>query len=163
MISLIAIIDELGGLGQNNQLLCHLPADLRHFKTITQGKPVIMGRKTFEAIGKLLPGRTNIILSRQCLQIPEAHIYSTLEQALASVRDVIEVMVIGGATVYQQALSLADRVYLTEIHHTFPADVFFPKMAATEWQCVERIFRPKDDKNFYDMTFCTYEKVGPII
>jgi len=156
MISLIAVVDEQGGLGKNNQLLCHMPADLRHFKAITQGKPVIMGRKTYESMGKLLPGRSNIILSRQPLMIEGALVAASLEEALLSVKDFPNVMIIGGALVYEQAMKSADEIYLTVIHHQFDADVFFPKIHESLWQCVASDHRSKDEKNPYDLTFYRY-------
>ncbi|MDI9819372.1 MULTISPECIES: dihydrofolate reductase [unclassified Legionella] len=158
IISLIAAIDENYGIGKDNRLLCHLPADLQHFKTITMGKPIIMGRKTFNSIGKPLPGRLNIVLSRQERKLEGVKLVSSLAEILTLTADVPEVMVIGGATLYEQTLSLASRIYLTLIHHQFEADVFFPKLDKDIWSCKEAIFRPRDEKNKFDMTFCRYEK-----
>ena len=158
IISLIAAIDECRGLGKNNQLLCHLPADLKHFKEVTFGKPIIMGRKTFESIGRVLPGRLNIILSRQDLYIKDATVVKSLSQALDLSRDTPEVMIIGGAKLFEQALALAQRVYLTLIHHRFDADVFFPLLDKTVWHCQEAIHRPLDELNKYEMTFYRYER-----
>lgn len=158
MISLIAAIDEAGGLGKNNQLLCHLPADLQHFKKITLGKPIIMGRSTFESIGRPLPGRLNIVLTKNKSSIEGVTIANSLQQAMDLVRDVQEVMIIGGANLFEQTIHQADYLYLTVIHHTFEADVFFPKINITEWKQVETSFKPKDEKNLYDMTFITYKK-----
>jgi dihydrofolate reductase len=159
-ISLIAAIDEQNGLGKANQLLCHLPADLQHFKTITMGKPIIMGRNTYESIGKPLPGRTNIVLSRKELAISGVEVAESLPKALAIAGDVPEVMIIGGASIYEQALSLASRIYLSLIHNKFGADVFFPKLNDTVWQCTEKVFRPHDEKNSYDLTFYCYERIA---
>lgn len=157
-ISLVVAIDEQNGLGKDNQLLCHLPADLKHFKTLTMGKPIIMGRNTYDSIGKPLPGRTNIVMSRSNVQIEGVELVSSLAEALALVADVPEAMIIGGAKVFEQALALASKIYLTLIHHQFEADVFFPKLDESVWHCTESTFRPRDEKNSYDMTFCCYER-----
>lgn len=157
-ISLIAAVDERGGLGRNNQLLCHLPADLKYFKSTTMGKPIIMGRNTFESIGKALPGRVNIVLSKTKAEIEGVSIVTTIEEALALVEDASEVMIIGGASIYQQTMPMAGRIYLTQIHHTFDADVFFPEIDSAVWRCISREFRTKDEANPYDMTFLCYER-----
>lgn len=160
MISLIAAVDEANGLGKNNQLLCHLPADLLYFKSLTIGKPVIMGRKTFESIGKALPNRLNIVLTRkQESENSSVITVNTLEKALTITATNPEIMIIGGAQIYEQALSIANRVYLTRIHHLFDADVFFPQLADSEWQLVSKEDRKKDEKNQFDLSFCIYESI----
>ncbi len=156
-ISLIAAIDEKRGLGQNNHLLCHLPADLQHFKNMTLGKPIIMGRKTYDSIGKALPGRLNIVLSQHTRSIPGAQVVSSLAEMFNLLNEVPEIMIIGGASIFAQTLPLASRIYLTIIHHQFVADSFFPLLDLTSWQCKETIFRPQDEKNSYDLTFKIYE------
>lgn len=157
MISLIAAIDENRGLGYNNQLLCHLPADLKHFKELTIGKPIIMGRKTFESIGKPLPGRLNIVLSKQAISIEGVTVFHSLSQAIQHVQDEPEVMIIGGATLYEQAFPLAQRVYLTVIHHQFLADVYFPPLEADKWRVHSEVSRKKDEINSFDMSFYRYD------
>ena len=157
VISLVVAMDEAGGLGRDNQLLCHLPADLQHFKKITLNKPVIMGRKTFESIGRLLPQRLNIILSRQEIKIDGAIVVKTLSQAIAEVQDAPEIMIIGGADIFQQAVGFADQIYMTLIHHVFDADVFFPEVDWGFWSLVESKKYAKDEKNRYDMTFIKYK------
>ena len=159
IVSLIAIVDEENGLGKENQLLCHLPADLKHFKTLTLGKPIIMGRHTFDSIGKPLPGRSNLILSRQPLKIAGVEVVSSLQKALTLVENDPEVFIIGGAIVFEQALDYASKIYLTLIHHHFKADVFFPKLDKSVWHCKEEVFRPRDEKNSYDLTFYLYERI----
>lgn len=159
IISLIAAIDENRGMGKDNQLLCHLPADLKHFKQLTLGKPVIMGRKTYDSIGKALPGRLNIVLSKQSLMIGSVMVVHSISQALELVHDVPEVMIIGGAQLYQQALPLAQRIYLTVIHHQFSADVFFPELDIKEWDMVQQSNWSHDEKNLYDMTFYHYDRM----
>lgn len=156
MISLIAAVDDDFGIGKNNRLLCHLPADLRHFKEITLGKPIIMGRNTFESIGRALPGRQNIVVSRTIAHQEGVCVVETLEKALQLAAGTNEVMVIGGGQIYQAALPYADRVYLTHIHHRFAADVFFPALDTDSWVCEGREFREKDSDNQYDMTFLRF-------
>lgn len=157
-ISLVAIIDNKNGIGKNNQLLCHLPNDLRYFKMITMGKPILMGRKTFESIGKPLPGRQNIILSHQPIIVEGATVVKSLEEAYELVAHEPELMVIGGATLYEQTLPHAHQIYLTVIDHQFEADVFFPKLDKTIWNCTYKSTAPKDEKNKYDLTFYKYER-----
>ncbi len=157
-ISLIAAIDEAGGLGINNQLLCHLPADLHHFKTVTMNKPIIMGRKTFASIGRPLPGRQNIVLSRSLASIDGVHIVDSLDKAIEYTAGQSEIMIIGGAELFNAAIDKAALLYITHIHHQFAADVFFPPIDSSIWHCQNQQFRPQDEKNAYDMTFCIYER-----
>ncbi len=160
IISLIAAIDELRGLGKDKKLLCHLPADLKHFKAITLGKPVIMGRKTHESIGKALPGRLNIVLSQQVKSIAGVTVVPSFDEAMEITKNEPEVMIIGGAHLFKQTLALADRIYLTLIHAEFEADVFFPKLDESIWRCQEAINRLHDENNAYDLTFFSYERIG---
>ena len=159
IISLIAAIDENRGLGKSNQLLCHLPADLKHFKELTWGKPIIMGRKTHESIGKVLPGRLNIVLSTQAMVLNGVTVTHSLDEAIALVNDMPEAMIIGGANLFTQALPIADKVYLTLIHARFDADVFFPELDEKIWHRKESIEQPCDEKNHFNMTFCSYERI----
>lgn len=157
IISLIAAIDESGGLGINNQLLCHLPADLQHFKSITMGKPIIMGRKTFHSIGKPLPGRLNIVLSRSLSFIDGVHVLDSLEKAIEYTAGHHEIMIIGGAELFNDAIDKASSLYITHIHHQFAADVFFQK-SMNQFGVVERSNSDIKMKNKHDMTFCVYER-----
>jgi dihydrofolate reductase len=159
IISLIAVVDEQLGLGKDNGLLCHLPADLQHFKSLTLNKPIIMGRNTFASIGKPLPGRHNIVLTHQHLVIEGVSIANSLEAALDLAKNQSEVMIIGGASIYKQALGIAQRIYLTRIHHRFEADVFFPSLCSAEWKLQKEVFRTSDDRNCYDLTFSEYLRV----
>lgn len=137
-ISLIAAVDKEKGIGKANQLLCHLPEDLKHFKTVTMSKPIIMGYKTFVSIGRALPGRRNLVLSRSLRQeMADIEFFSSLEQALESCQHEAEVMIIGGAQIYRLGLPIASRLYLTEIDHTLGADTFFPDVNQKEWQRVD--------------------------
>ncbi|CAM4506441.1 MAG: Dihydrofolate reductase [Legionella sp.] len=158
IISLIAALDAAGGIGINNQLLCHLPADLQHFKTITMGKPIIMGRKTYESIGRPLPGRLNIVLSNSCSAIEGVIVVNSLEKALAETKDIPEVMIIGGEQLFKDTMAIANRLYITRIHRQFIADVFFPNIDESLWTRTSNVFREHDEKNKYDMSFNIYER-----
>lgn len=158
ILSLIAAMDEAHGIGRDNQLLCHLPADLQHFKSTTLGKPIIMGRSTFESIGKPLPGRLNIVLSRTMSPVKGVLIFDSLDKALEHIKEAPEVMIIGGAALYHQTINLVTYLYITVIHHAFEADVFFPEIDSQIWHCSSSEFRQKDDKNTFDMTFYRYER-----
>ncbi|MDP3268172.1 MAG: dihydrofolate reductase [Legionella sp.] len=158
IISIIAAIDEAGGMGLRNQLLCHLPADLQYFKKNTMGKPIIMGRNTYESIGKPLPGRSNIMVSRIIKSLPEVKVVDSIETAIHEAKADPEIMIIGGAQIYHQAIEYVTRLYITRIHHLFNADVFFPHIDKTVWTCRNEEFRHRDDKNKYDMTFFIYER-----
>lgn len=158
VVSLVAAVDENFGLGKNNQLLCHLPADLSHFKKVTMSKPIIMGRKTYESIGRPLPGRLNIVLSRNTTRIDGVEIAASLTHAFELAGEVEEIMIIGGAELFNQSLNLANRIYLTIIHNQFEADVYFPSFEVSEWNCIQSDERPADEKNPYSMTFLCYER-----
>ena len=160
LISLIAAMDENRGIGKNNQLMCHLPADLKFFKSITLGKPVIMGRRTYESIGRALPGRLNVVLSRQPIFIDGVTVVASLEEALLLTTDVAEVMIIGGERVFQEAMPLASRLYITSIHASFHADRFFPIIDPLIWHRCDAVDREKDETNKYDITFIRYEKIS---
>jgi dihydrofolate reductase len=159
-ISIIVAIGKNNEIGKGNDLLCHLSADLKHFKEITSGHTVIMGRKTFDSLPKgPLPNRRNIVISRdKDLKIEGAEVYSSLDYAFLKLIDENEVFIIGGAQVYEQVLPLADKIYLTKILADFPeADVFFPKINYKEWRETSRETFPSDDKNPYPYSFLEYE------
>jgi len=158
-ISLIVAVDEEGGMGFNHRLPWRLPADLAHFKAITLGKPIIMGRKTYESIGRPLPGRLNIVLSRKSSAIPGVTVVTRLDEALLLTHDAPEVMVIGGAEIFKLVFEQATKLYLTQIYHVFKADVFFPELDEAVWQLESSEGRPADAKNAYDMNFCCYTRV----
>jgi len=129
MIALVVAMAENNVIGKNNQLIWHLPADLKHFKNLTTGHPIIMGRKTFESIGKPLPSRTNIVITRQEDFKPEGVLVAhSLNEGLMLAQQLdANIFVIGGAEIYKQAMFLADTIYLTEVHHEFEGDTFFPE------------------------------------
>lgn len=139
LLSLIVAVASNGVIGSRNALPWHLPADLRHFKETTLGRPVIMGRRTHESIGRPLPGRTNLVVTRQYAYVaPGCIVVGSLASALAAVPPAEEVFVIGGSELYAQALPDADRVYVTEIHAPFEGDARFPEIDPRQWREVAR-------------------------
>ncbi|MEO6410462.1 MAG: dihydrofolate reductase [Burkholderiaceae bacterium] len=160
LVSLIAVVDRLRGIGKDNRLLVHLSEDLRHFKRSTLGCPIVMGRKTWDSIGKPLPGRRNIVLTRDPSWRAEgAEPAASLDAALALAGDSAKVFVIGGAEVYAQALAHADELVLTEIDAVFDADVFFPAFDASAFTPVARE-RHRSEQGF-EYSFATYRAVAP--
>ena len=159
IISIIAAMDRNRLIGNKNQLPWHLPADFAHFKSVTMGKPIVMGRKTFESIGKPLPGRTNIVLSRNPDTCFEGVVcVSSFEDALAAVADAEEIMIIGGSTIYEMLLPKVNRMYLTYVDAEFEGDAWFPKFNENQWLEKETVTRSADEKNVYDCRFVTLEK-----
>ncbi len=154
-IALIAAASENNVIGVKNDLPWHLPVDLAYFKKMTLGKPVIMGRKTFESIDcKPLPKRQNIIVTRDPnYPAPGCVVATSLQEALAAVDACEEVMVVGGSVLFEEALSVADRIYLTRIHHYFSGDVFFPAFDLQDWKITSEDFHKQDENNQYDCTF----------
>lgn len=156
MIAIVVAIAENNVIGKDNQLIWHLPADLRHFKQKTMGHPMIMGRKTFESIGKPLPGRTTIIVTRQeDYQAEGCIVVYSVEEAIAKGKelDSEQVSIVGGAEIYKQALPYVDTLYLTEVHHAFDGDTFFPDLQKEEWQEMSAESHQQDEKNEYAYTF----------
>ncbi len=159
LISLVVAVAANNAIGKNNQLLWHLPADLKHFKQITTGHTILMGRKTFQSIGKPLPNRRNIIISRTKTQIAGCEVSSSLEEALFLTDKNEEVMVIGGATIYNLALPIASRIYITRVHQEFEADTFFPEIDPNQWQETSREDYPADEKNPFRYSFITLNRL----
>lgn len=158
-ISGIVAVSENRVMGRDNQLPWHLPADLRHFKAITMGKPILMGRKTFESIGRVLPGRVNVIITSDVnYQAPGCLVAPTIDTALKSVEYCNEVFVIGGASLFQCMMPLIQRLYLTLIHHSFEGDVLFPELDWSAWNEIERINHQPDMENHYAYSFITLNK-----
>ena len=158
IVSQIAAMSENHVIGKDNQLLWHMPNDLKHFKNTTSGHTVIMGRKTFDSVGRPLPKRRNIIITRQHITIEGCEVVNSIEAALALCADEDEVFIVGGAEIYKQSLHLTDRVYLTIIHHQFDGDSFFPEINQNEWKEVSHENHPADDKNAFPYSFVTYER-----
>ena len=152
-LSLIVAMTQNRVIGKDNQMPWHLPADLAWFRQNTTGKPVIMGRKTFESIGRPLPKRTNIVLSRQPFEHDGVIWKDSLESAVDFVRDSKEIMLIGGGQLFNEYLSKADRLYLTEIQTKLDGDTFFPSMNWDEWHIEFEQYRPADAQNPYDCRF----------
>ena len=158
-VTIVVAIAENYAIGKNNQLLWHMPADLKHFKRITSGHTVIMGRKTYDSVGKPLPNRRNIIITRQDITIPGCEVVKSVEEALKLCSNEEEVFIVGGAEIYKLAMSKTDRIYLTIIHHSFDADSFFPEINYTAWKEVSREDHPADEKHKYAYSFITLERV----
>ncbi len=158
-VAMIAAMAAGRVIGRGNQMPWHMPADLKHFKEVTMNKPVLMGRKTFESIGRPLPGRRNIIISRQPLDIEGAEWADSIEQALEKVADAEEVMVIGGGEIYRQCLARASRLYLTLIEFETEGDAWFPDYQQDgEWLVTsEQLYLP-DERNPYAYRFLTLDK-----
>ncbi len=158
MISLIWAMDRKRLIGNRQDLPWRIPADLAYFKKVTMGKPVIMGRKTFESIGKALSGRRNILLTRnKSLNYEGVFITDTPEKAIQMIQGE-EAFVIGGAEIYRLFLPYASRLYITQIQAEFPGDVYFPDFKEDEWVMKERIPGVKDEKNPYDYEWLVYER-----
>ena len=159
MISMIVAADEKNTIGKDNDLIWHLPDDLKFFKQTTSGHAIIMGRRTFESVGKPLPKRVNIIITRDKSYLQEGCvIVHTLEDALSEAFKTDEhPFIVGGEQIYRLALPIADRVYLTRVHHQFDGDRHFPELGE-EWKEVESIFHATDEKHKHAFTFKTYEK-----
>ncbi len=157
VISLIVAMANNRVIGKDNQMPWHLPADLKHFKSVTMGKPIIMGRKTYESIGRPLPGRKNIVISRNAdYQAAGCEMANSLESALELVADVEEVMIIGGGFLYQQALALANKLYLTFIDLTVDGDTYFPEFEHLDLREVKREKHRADESNPYDYEFVEF-------
>ena len=158
-ISIIVALANNNVIGNNNKLPWHMPADLKHFKANTLCKPIIMGRKTYETIGKALPGRRNIVVTHdKSWRCTDCEIYHSLREAFAAVKECAEVMAIGGAEIYKAILPLADKMYLTFIHHDFVGDAYFPSWDAHEWQEIEHIDCPADEENPYFYSFVILQR-----
>lgn len=156
ILSIIVATAENNAIGNGNKLLWHLPADLKHFKQITSGHTIIMGRKTFDSVGKPLPNRRNIIITRQKgLSIPGAEVVNTLDEALALCDEDEEVFIGGGAEIYKMAMDLTDKIYLTVVKGTFTADTFFPAINPDEWTETDIASYEPDEKNALGYTFST--------
>jgi len=163
-IALIAALSENRVLGKDNELVWHLPKDMRWFKTKTMGYPVVMGRKTFESFGNPLPGRTNIVITRNPdYQAEGTIVVTSLDAALAEAAryHTDTIFVAGGAEIYRQALPLADTMYLTHVHAQVEGDAFFPEFSEVEWQPVATESVPADEKHAYPFDFVTWKRVKP--
>jgi dihydrofolate reductase len=159
-IAIIAAIDEENGIGRNNQLLCHLPADIRRFKQLTTGHTVIMGRKTFDSLPNgALPNRKNIVLTRDMKFIAEnVDIIHSIEEVLELCKDQEQVFIIGGGEIYKLFMQYADILFITRIHHRFHADAFFPEIDPEIWMEETKSDRIADEKHKFNFSFIDYIK-----
>ncbi len=158
-VALVAAVATNGVIGRGGALPWHLPDDLKHFKAVTIGKPILMGRRTFASIGRALPGRRNLLLTHaERAPVAGVEIVRSLDEAIESCKDAVELCVIGGAEVYRLTLPRAERIYLTRVHADIDGDVFFPEFDLSAWRELERNEHPPDARHEYGMTFLTYER-----
>lgn len=164
-LAMIVAVAENGVIGSDNKLPWHLPEDLKYFKRVTMGKPIVMGRKTWDSIGRPLPGRTNIVITRQSgLQLEGAKVVATIEEALelaqavATIDGAEELVVIGGAEIYQAAFPLCQRLYLTEVHAEVTGDACFPAWQPDQWLKVSEDHYSSDETNPFNYSFVVYER-----
>ena len=158
-LSLIVAVAKNGVIGRDGGLPWHLPADLRHFRTVTMGHPILMGRKTHESIGRPLPGRRNLVLSRDRRYRSEGcSVVNSIEAALEAAGADAELMVIGGEAVYRLALPLSSRIYLTRVHEPFAGSVLFPDPDSADWREVRREDHSADARNPHDYSFIWLER-----
>jgi dihydrofolate reductase len=158
IVSAVVAISQNHAIGKDNKLLWHLPKDLKHFKEITTGGTVIMGRKTYDSVGRPLPNRRNIIITRQQVEITGCEVVNSVEAALDLCRDEAEVFIVGGAEIYKLAMPLTDRIYLTIVHADFEADTYFPEIKADTWKETARQDHEADEKNPLPFSFITLER-----
>lgn len=162
MLSIIVAVAKNNVIGKNNQLIWHIPEDLKRFKKLTTGKTIIMGRKTFESLGRVLPNRKHIVLTHSKDFIVE-------DEAVQIVNDITELgeyitskdenFVIGGGLIYNQLLPYTNKIYITKINKDFEGDTYFPKIDETKWKIIEKIKGLKNEDNPYDYEYITYEKI----
>lgn len=160
-LSIIAALDKNNAIGYRNNLLCYLPADLKHFKQLTSGHSIVMGRKTFESLPKgALPNRKNIVLSKnKNFHCENCIIIRSVDELFNIDHDDDEIFIIGGAQIYSLFIDKANMLYLTHIHHEFKADTFFPEFNVENWKIIEKKDFEADDKNKFNFSFITYQKI----
>ncbi len=160
-ISFIAAVSENNVIGKDNKLPWRLPTDMKYFKNVTWAMPVVMGRKSFESLGKPLGGRKNIVITRRTDWHPDGvEIVHSIDQAIivATQHDVKEIFIIGGAQIFQAAMPSADRIYLTLVHENFDGDAFFPEIKQEDWKLVSNRDCEPDEKNPYALSFQVWER-----
>lgn len=160
IVSIIAAVSENNVIGSKGRLPWSLPADMKRMKTLTMGHPLIMGRKTHESVGRALPGRRNIVVTRMHTAYPGCEIAVSMEEALAAVKNDPsgEAFVFGGGEIYRQATEVADRIYLTRVRATVDGDAFFPEIDMKKWKEISREDHPADAENEHPFSFITYER-----
>lgn len=161
MISLVVAASENNVIGAQGELPWRLSGDLKRFKALTMGKPIVMGRKTYESIGRPLPGRQNIVISRQTdFKADGCDVVPSIDAAIAAAGDAEEIMIIGGSYIYQEFLPRAGRIYLTSVQASVAGDVHLPELAADEWHEVAREEYAADDANDYDVVFTILDRAN---
>ena len=158
-LSAVVAASDNDVIGRGNALPWHLPADLGHFKRVTLGKPVLMGRRTFESIGRPLPGRRNLVLTRSDQAVPGIECVRSLEDAIERVAGEPDLMIIGGGALYAHAMPKLDAIYLTRVHATLEGDTFLPHLDPDEWREVHREWRAPDERNVHAMSFIELARV----
>ncbi|MFC4769677.1 dihydrofolate reductase [Effusibacillus consociatus] len=160
-ISMIVAMDSKRGIGKNNQLLWHIPEDLRYFKKVTTGKTVVMGRKTYESIGQPLPNRINIVLTKDMNFKPDGClVFHSIEDLLSSKYAEEELFIVGGAEIYKLLLPMANKLYITRVEGNFDADTYFPEFDSHGWELVSTTDQAVDSNNPYEYRFEVYERKG---
>lgn len=157
-LAIIVAMSENNAIGYKNQLLWKLPADLKYFKSLTTGNPIIMGRKTYESIGKALPNRTNIIITQQKdFTAQDCIVVNSIEEALIYVQKYDKAFIIGGEQIYKQTIKSVSTLYITKVHHIFEqADAFFPIIDFSKWKLESENHLASDEKNIFNVTFQKY-------
>jgi dihydrofolate reductase len=161
VLKILVAFDENRVIGKNNTLIWHLPADLKRFKSLTTGHVIIMGRKTFESIGKPLPNRTTIVISRQAdLQIEGVIIAHSVEEAILKAKSITreDIFIVGGAEIYTLSLALADQILVTQLHDIFEGDAYFPEIPMETFEVTEKERGITDEKNAYQYSYITYTR-----
>lgn len=158
MVSIIVAVAKNGTIGDKNALLWHISEDMRFFKRTTSGHPVIMGRKTYDSLGRPLPNRTNVVISRTAQHIEGCQVARSLEEAVAMFPAEEEVFIIGGAQIYALALEIADRIYLTRVEHEYEGDTSFPAWDERKWQLIKREAHTHGEKYPYPFAFEIYDR-----
>ena len=162
MLSIIVAVADNGVIGNSNQLPWRLPDDLKRFKALSLGKPIVMGRKTYDSIGRPLPGRLNVVISRQPgLEIPGCSVVTSIDEAIAAARPAPEIVIVGGADIYRQVLPRVQVIHLTRVHANVDGDVLFPELKEREWREVAKEYHPADERHAHAFTFSTLERVVP--
>lgn len=161
-ISQVVAISENRAIGKDNKLIWHLPADLKHYKNVTMGHHMIMGRRTYESIGRPLPGRVTVIVTRDKNYKAEGCVVvHSITEAIEVARRAgdNEACIVGGAEIFNQAMDITDKIYLTIVHETFEADTFYPELDPVKWKLVKKEDHAPDEKNKHSYSFCEYVRV----
>lgn len=162
MLAIIVAVADNGVIGNSNQLPWRLPDDLKRFKALSLGKPIVMGRKTYDSIGRPLPGRLNVVISRQPgLEIPGCTVVTSIDEAIAAAHPAPEIVIVGGADIYRQVLPRVQVIHLTRVHANVAGDVVFPELKEQEWREVAKEYHPADERHAHAFTFSTLERVVP--